>query len=207
MRTASIACALTACLALGAAVPAVALAQPAGVDQDLSGDIGGIGPEGPEALPYEDTLEPGAEAERIARAQVIQRAKAWLTANGGRKVAYSQARKWRDGYRQDCSGYVSMAWKLPKGKYGGTNTVGLAQSYTKKIAKADLKAGDVLIDWHGTNRTRHVILFHKWANAGRTHYWAYDQSSSQGGTAYRKIPYPFFTDKGQWEPRRYKHIS
>ncbi|WP_143261780.1 NlpC/P60 family protein [Allokutzneria sp. NRRL B-24872] len=206
MRTASIAAVLVACLALTPA-PALADAGDIGIAQDLSGDIGGLGPEGPEAVPHEDTLEPGAEAEKIARAEIIRRARVWLTANAGGKVPYSQKRKWRDGYRQDCSGYVSMAWKLPKGKYGGTNTVGLAQSYTTKITKADLKAGDVLLDWHGTKRTRHVVLFDKWTSASRTHYWGYDQSGSQGGTAYRKIPYPYFTSKGQWEPRRSKNIG
>ncbi|MGW1262644.1 peptidoglycan-binding protein, partial [Streptomyces drozdowiczii] len=56
---------------------------------------------------------------------MINRARTWLTANGGHQVPYSMQRVWKDGYRQDCSGFVSMALALGK---PGLNTVGLASS-------------------------------------------------------------------------------
>ncbi|GFE23536.1 hypothetical protein [Streptomyces nigrescens] len=48
-----------------------------------------------------------------SREEMLNRAATWLTANNGAQVPYSQAKVWKDGYRQDCSGYVSMALGLP----------------------------------------------------------------------------------------------
>ena len=43
---------------------------------------------------------------KITRDEIISRAQDWVN----RKIPYSQTST-TDGYRQDCSGYVSMAWK------------------------------------------------------------------------------------------------
>ena len=136
----------------------------------------------------------------ISRATVIKRAKKWLTANNGKQVPYSQTRTW-GGYRQDCSGYVSMALKLPK---PGPNTVGLASStYTKKIKMKNLKKGDLVIDAKGTSTTRHVVLFHKWANSKKTAYWAYEQRGGHG-TDYRKLTYGLKADQyDAYRPKKY----
>ncbi|MGR3936722.1 hypothetical protein [Streptomyces sp. BRA346] len=112
------------------------------------------------------------------RAEALQRASTWLTANGGGRVPYSQAKIWKDGYRQDCSGYVSMALGL---KAPGTNTVGLTSgSITKPIAVNDLKPGDLLIDAAGDNNTRHVVMFEKWNNDAHTSYTSYEQRGDFG---------------------------
>ncbi|MFI0817069.1 hypothetical protein ACH4TX_11240 [Streptomyces sp. NPDC021098] len=113
-----------------------------------------------------------------SRAEALQRASTWLTANGGGRVPYSQAKIWKDGYRQDCSGYVSMALGL---KTPGTNTVGLTGSgITKPIAVNDLKPGDLLIDASGDNNTRHVVMFEKWNNDAHTSYTSYEQRGDFG---------------------------
>src|SRR5262245_61261926 len=52
--------------------------------------------------------ERAAKADAVTRAQMLERAATWLTANNGAQVPYSQTQVWSDGYRQDCSGYVSM---------------------------------------------------------------------------------------------------
>ncbi|WP_234341229.1 helix-turn-helix domain-containing protein [Streptomyces sp. NRRL S-1813] len=54
----------------------------------------------------------------------------------------------KDGYRQDCSGYASMALGLPT---PGTNTVGLAthRNITRPLSLGELKPGDLLIDAAG----------------------------------------------------------
>jgi hypothetical protein len=103
-------------------------------------------------VPVQDGGEPPKPPQTGGtRAEALQRASTWLTANNGRQVPYSQARIWKDGYRQDCSGYVSMALGL---KAPGTNTVGLAgPSITKPIAFNDLQPGDLLIDASGDNNT------------------------------------------------------
>ncbi|MER7876397.1 hypothetical protein ABTY63_23045 [Streptomyces solisilvae] len=50
-----------------------------------------------------------AQAEPVTPSEVLRRAATWLTANNGSQVPYSQTSVWSDGYRQDCSGYVSNA--------------------------------------------------------------------------------------------------
>ncbi|MFG2579820.1 NlpC/P60 family protein [Streptomyces malaysiensis] len=112
------------------------------------------------------------------RAEALQRAATWLTADNGGRVPYSQAKVWKDGYRQDCSGYVSMALGL---RAPGTNTVGLtSSSIAKPIALGDLRPGDLLIDASGDNNTRHVVMFEKWNDAGHTSYTSYEQRGDFG---------------------------
>lgn len=112
------------------------------------------------------------------RAEALQRAATWLTANNGKQVPYSQARLWKDGYRQDCSGYVSMALGLAA---PGTNTVGLASSsITKPITLNDLRPGDLLIDASGDSNTRHVVMFEKWNDAAHSSYTSYEQRGGYG---------------------------
>jgi methionine-rich copper-binding protein CopC len=111
-----------------------------------------------------------------ARAEVISRAKTW-DPHTGQRVPYSQTDT-HDGYRTDCSGYVSMALGLPK---PGQNTVGLTSSrYTERIEISELKKGDLVMDAEGTNTTRHVVIFEKWADADHTSYWAYEQRGHYG---------------------------
>ncbi|OYN95416.1 peptidoglycan-binding domain-containing protein [Enemella evansiae] len=132
------------------------------------------------------------------RQQVLKRAATWLTAYNGGPVPYSQT-KFFQGYRQDCSGYVSMALGLGK---PGLNTVGLADSsVTKRISLNELKPGDLLIDSDGTNNTRHVVIFEKWTDSSRTAYKAYEQTGDGDKTRYRVLKYGL--DAGsQYKPRR-----
>lgn len=131
----------------------------------------------------------------ITRAEVITRAQTWMDEG---PVPYNQHAYYR-GYRTDCSGYVSMAWRLPA---PGLTTVSL-QEVSHVISKSDLKAGDVLDDASGTDR--HVVLFHRWVDAGHTQYLAYEQSGD-GGTHHRVVPYPYFPGHGPFVPRRFDHI-
>ena len=65
-------------------------------------------------------------------------------------------------YRTDCSGLVSMAWHLTS----IPDTDALATStYTKAIARKDLRAGDILDDVKGAHGNHHVVIFAGW-NAG-----------------------------------------
>ncbi|MFF9340423.1 MULTISPECIES: peptidoglycan-binding protein [unclassified Streptomyces] len=126
---------------------------------------------------------------------MINRARAWLTANNGKPVPYSMERVWKDGYRQDCSGYVSMALGLGK---PGLNTVGLADSrsgVTKRLGSvSQLQKGDLLID-HRTDDGdfRHVVIFEKWANSSHSAYWAYEQRGTYG-TTHRQLRYGLGND-------------
>ncbi|MCA6091981.1 hypothetical protein LE181_07375 [Streptomyces sp. SCA3-4] len=120
-----------------------------------------------------------AAAPAISRAQVLARAKTWLTANNGRPVPYGQKLYWKDGYRQDCSGYVSMALRLGA---PGPNTVTLKKSaYTRPIAMKDLAPGDLVIKADSDSADfRHVVIFDGWANAAHSAYKSYEQAGGVG---------------------------
>ncbi|QKW07685.1 hypothetical protein HUT18_16145 [Streptomyces sp. NA04227] len=121
-----------------------------------------------------------------SREEALKRAAGWLTANGGAQVPYSQGKVWKDGYRQDCSGYVSMALGLGA---PGTNTVGLTSpAITKPIPVNDLRPGDLLIDADGNSNTRHVVMFEKWDNPAHTSYTAFEQRGGHG-TDHRSLTY------------------
>lgn len=141
------------------------------------------------AAPAQPAGEFGIQA--ISRAKVVERAQTWVAA----KVKYN-AKGTRDGYRTDCSGYVSMAWWLGPGGQKSTRTL---PSVSTRIAKNSLAAGDILLG------SGHTLIFHKWANAGKTQYWGYDMSTSNGAV-HRAIPYPYW-DGMQLAPYRFKNIA
>jgi hypothetical protein len=150
------------------------------------------------------TAKPSPDQPSLSRGEIIERAKTWLTANGGGPVPYSMEKIWGDGYRQDCSGYVSMTWGLDPGGYGGPNTVSLGKDHAFNITKDDLKTGDILIDDvdEAGGDFRHVVLFEKWANDARTSYWGFEQAGTPGHTVYREIPYPYDGNSSKYRPMR-----
>ncbi|MFI9029641.1 hypothetical protein [Streptomyces sp. NPDC053560] len=148
-------------------------------------------------VPEQGGQNPPPPAPGGTRGEALQRAATWLTANNGTQVPYSQAKNWKDGYRQDCSGYVSMALNLGA---PGTNTVGLTSSrITRPVSVNELKPGDLLIDAAGDNNTRHVVMFEKWDNAAHTSYTAYEQRGGHG-TDHRSLTYGL--NGGEFKPYR-----
>ncbi|PRY31687.1 hypothetical protein [Umezawaea tangerina] len=140
------------------------------------------------------------EVLAVSRQELIDRAKTWHP-HTEQRVPYSQSAT-HGGYRTDCSGYVSMAAKLPA---PGPNTVGLASSkYSTPINKNDMQMGDLFIDADGTSDTRHVVIFEKWANAQHSSYWAYEQRGGYG-TDYRTRDYGLTST--QYKPYRLKGIT
>ncbi|KOV81670.1 hypothetical protein ADL03_27760 [Nocardia sp. NRRL S-836] len=138
--------------------------------------------------------EPSAPVTpQVTRAEMLQRAAGWLTADNGAQVPYSMEQFWVDGYRQDCSGYVSMAAKLgnvyPR---GGPDTVALVSPrYTVPVPVAELKPGDLFIDAvdePGPADFRHVVIFERWTTTDRTEYLAYEQRGGHG-TDHRVLRY------------------
>ena len=72
-----------------------------------------------------------------------------------------------NGYRSDCSGFVTFAWGLPPVGDGGYVTSDFApfsNKFSHTIDGHDLQPGDAL------NKTNdeHIILFKQWVNAGHT---------------------------------------
>ncbi|MEU8434219.1 peptidoglycan-binding protein [Streptomyces sp. NPDC029216] len=137
-------------------------------------------------------------ARRIDRATIINRAKLWLEA----QVPYSMSEYWTDGYRQDCSGYVSMAWNL------GTNEwTGSLDTFATKITKDELLPGDMLL-FHNPadpNNGSHVVLFGGWVDETHTHYVAYEQT--RPNTRRLATPYGYWNNGAKYVPYRFNGVA
>ncbi|MEV4615221.1 hypothetical protein AB0K43_21925 [Kitasatospora sp. NPDC049258] len=107
------------------------------------------------------------------------------------RIGYSQS-AFTNGYRDDCSGFVSAAWGLPG---PGLNTWGLMKGdVAHRIGKDDLQPGDALI------AGGHTVLFGGWADAAHTRYIGLEDNGSQG-TVSQVIPYPYFPGSAGEEAR------
>lgn len=138
-----------------------------------------------------------ASAPNVKRSEIIQRAQGWVNS----RVPYSMYKYWRDGYRQDCSGLVSMAWKL-----GSNQWTGSLSSFAVRISKNELRPGDMLLYHNRSNpgAGSHVVIFGGWANSAKTKYTAYEQTRPH--TLKRTVPYAYFNNSGSYVPYRYKNV-
>ncbi|MEU6733838.1 peptidoglycan-binding protein [Streptomyces physcomitrii] len=140
----------------------------------------------------------GTAPAATTRAAIIDRAKTWVTA----EVPYSMGEFHRDGYRQDCSGFVSMVWQL------GTNvgTGGLAR-YGTRIAREDLEPGDILLFHNPADpgKGSHVTVFGGWSDPSHRSYLAYEQTRPH--TLARKTPYPYWSHAEDYVPYRYRGLT
>ena len=135
------------------------------------------------------SLDQASTNQCIGDSAVFARAATWLTAWQGGPVPYlssTDPADWLNGYRRDCSGYVSMALGLPG---PGLDTGGLA-ARSMPISQFQLKAGDLLIN-PASGPAGHVVLFERWTDSSMTRYVGYEQSGD-AGTHHREIPYPYF---------------
>lgn len=116
----------------------------------------------------------------ITRTEVLTRAEWWVNTYG---VIYSQNQNDQkadpDGhpYRPDCSGFISMAWHLPKKSDGWDRNTGDLDAFgdtTYLSSLGELLPGDAILgESYG-----HVALFDRWANPSRTEMWIYDEYKS-----------------------------
>jgi hypothetical protein len=109
-------------------------------------------------------------AHAITRPEVLKRAHSWIK----KRVPYSQS-SYYQGYRQDCSGFVSMAWKL-KSSYTSSSIQGTA----RKVKMSKLQPGDAV------RRPGHVEIFGGWKNLKKRQYWALEEST-WGQPALRRV--------------------
>jgi hypothetical protein len=125
----------------------------------------------------------------VFRRAILARADHWV----GQHVPYSQE-TWHEGYRTDCSGFVSMCWGLRDSMVTST-----LPQISHRIAKEDLRAGDIL---NNTDvATGHVVLFDRWADYAHTSYVGYELCPQ--GTIHHVLPYPYYPGFGDFEPYRY----
>lgn len=127
-------------------------------------------------------LATASPAVALTRLEIISRAQRWADL----EVPYSQASTF-EGYRQDCSGMASMAWRLAA---PGASTRTLAP-YGTRISRDDLQPGDMLLKYD-----YHAAIFYKWANSEHTWYWTLEQSSSAGHAVSRMTQYPYWSVDG-----------
>lgn len=131
------------------------------------------------------------------RAQIIKRAKEWVAA----QVPYSMTEYWSDGYRQDCSGFVSMAWNLP-----GNEWTGSLDQYGVKIPKADLQPGDILLFHNPADPEKgsHVVIFGGWTDYTHTYYIAYEETGPRARK--QATPYAYWSNAARYTAYRYKGL-
>ncbi|GAA4082557.1 peptidoglycan-binding protein [Streptomyces shaanxiensis] len=200
-RALIVAAAASTTLAVGHTAPALAAPHasdrpgvPAG-DEPASPQGGRAPLHGPGGQP----AKPGpVKATETSRAEIIRRAKKWVAA----KVPYSMSRYWSDGYRQDCSGFVSMAWNLP-----GNEWTGSLDQYGVRIPREDLQPGDILLFHNPANPQNgsHVVIFGGWTDYTRTHYVAYESTRPH---ARRLItPYAYWNHSDRYLAYRYKGLK
>ncbi|WP_328954736.1 VCBS repeat-containing protein [Kitasatospora purpeofusca] len=140
-----------------------------------------------------------AAAPQLTRSQVVARAASWY--NIGLDYDWDSTYQ---GYRKDCSGYVSMAWQLAT---PGLDTTSFEPNgAVSRIAKADLKAGDALLN-NAAGRAGHIVLFERWTDASQTSYIGYEfTGGTNQGVKHRTIPYPYFSGYGTYFPVRAKNV-
>ena len=127
------------------------------------------------------------------RRQILARAEHWVAQH----VPYNQG-YWHEGYRTDCSGYVSMCWGLRDSMVTST-----MPQISHRIAKEDLRPGDVLLNTDVA--TGHVILFDRWADYAHNTYVGFELCPQ--GTLHHVIPYPYYGGFGTYEPYRYNNVG
>ncbi|MEI7031260.1 FG-GAP-like repeat-containing protein [Streptomyces pratensis] len=177
-------------VATAAPITPATVSAPAGDVERPQGEVGPL---------KTDTARSGyssAAMAPITRSAVIARAKTWVAA----KVPYSM-NDYREGYRTDCSGLISMAWNL------GTNAwTGNLDTYATRISKGELKKGDMLLFHNPSNPTSgsHVVLFERWTDSSKTSYVGIEQTPPHA--VRRTIPYSYFNNSGSYLPYRYKNI-
>ncbi|MFD3615085.1 peptidoglycan-binding protein [Streptomyces sp. NPDC058676] len=132
------------------------------------------------------------------RADIITRAKRWVAA----KVPYNMSRYWADGYRQDCSGFVSMAWSLP-----GNEWTGSLGRYGVRIVKDDLQPGDILLFHNPADPENgsHVVIFGGWTDYTHTYYVAYE--ATRPHVRRQSTPYAYWSHSDRYVAYRYKGLA
>ncbi|AXG78026.1 peptidoglycan-binding protein [Streptomyces paludis] len=173
-----------------------AVALPAAPDPDTP--QGGSGPLHGRPLPGPGSSSPSGQLRKSTRADIINRAKRWVDA----QVPYSMEKYWSDGYRQDCSGYVSMAWNL-----GSNEWTGSLAEYGVKIDREELQPGDMLL-FHNPadpNKGSHVTIFGGWTDYTHASYVAYEQTKPY--TRAQATPMAYWSNSSRYVPYRYKGVT
>ncbi|MGQ0843030.1 MAG: hypothetical protein ACT4QF_02735 [Sporichthyaceae bacterium] len=139
---------------------------------------------------------PGAQSS-VTRSEIVRRAASWVL----QKVPYSQARWWTDSagsYRQDCSGYVAMAWATDQRVNYWTGNLA---RISERIASSSLRPGDLL-----NLPRKHVVIFAGWTNPERTRFDLFEQYRTGTTPRFlRNAQLAFYLDRG-YGALRYRNV-
>lgn len=122
------------------------------------------------------------------------RAQRWVDLH----VPYSQQGSF-EGWRTDCSGFVSMAWQLLFAKPGLTTYT--MHTVAHNINKDDLINGDAM-----NCDSRHILIFGGWTDSSRSHYWSFEEANQNVGTIKSVTPYPYWNNDWCFHPIRYNDV-
>ncbi|MFJ1746071.1 peptidoglycan-binding protein [Streptomyces sp. NPDC088116] len=163
---------------------------------DPTSPQGGSAPLYGRPLPGPGPSQPSG-LRKSTRTEIINRAKRWVA----EKVPYSMEKYWSDGYRQDCSGYVSMAWNLD-----GNEWTGSLDAFGVRIEREELEPGDMLLFHNPSNPEKgsHVTLFGGWTDSAHSHYVAYEQTKPHTRT--QSTPMAYWNNSDRYVPYRYKGL-
>ncbi|WP_405817059.1 peptidoglycan-binding protein [Streptomyces sp. NBC_01390] len=197
-RTLVVAATASTVLGAGHALPAAAAPHaprlpgvPAGDEPDT--------PQGGKAPLHGPPGKPAAGKLRVTtRSEIINRARTWVAA----RVPYSMSTYWGDGYRQDCSGFVSMAWNL-----AGNEWTGSLDRYGVRIPKEDLQPGDILLFHNPSDPEKgsHVVIFGGWTDYTHTYYTAYEETRPYARR--QATPFAYWSHSDRYQAYRYKGLA
>jgi hypothetical protein len=104
------------------------------------------------------------------RLRAVERGFNWYDAN----VSYSQSRSF-EGYRTDCSGFISMCWEL--GTSYSTETFSAGDGEAEILGSYDgLEPGDALVKRQ--NGSGHIVLFLGWNDTAHSSACVIEESSA-----------------------------
>ncbi|WP_055603491.1 peptidoglycan-binding protein [Streptomyces aureus] len=169
---------------------------PQGGRGPLHGAPGPGGRPAPNSTPTTSQVSTGT-LRKSTRAEIINRAKLWVTA----QVPYSMEKYWSDGYRQDCSGYISMAWNLRSNEWTGS-----LDRFADRVDRTELQPGDILLFHNPANPTRgsHLTIFGGWTDYTHTSYVAYEQTKPR--TRKQATPMAYWENSNRYVAYRYKGV-
>lgn len=151
---------------------------------------------------YVDTERPpGPFAAAVAprtstRAEILERAQRWVDL----RMPYSMDDYAADGYRQDCSGFIAMAWNLGSNQWTGSLPV-----FAERISRDELRPGDMLLFHDPASATEsHVTLFGGWLDDAESQYLAYEQTRPH--TIKRATPYAYWNNSSKYLAYRYRGV-
>ena len=136
-----------------------------------------------------------ADVDPVTASEVIARATGWTNVD----VPYSQT-TWYQGYRTDCSGFVSMTWALTSGGQPLSLVTQTLPNVATQIPFSQLMPGDALI-FNSTadpQNGSHAELFGGWVSPSEQYFYVYQESGGGATVSIASFPPAPLDGTSQW---------